>query len=91
MLDDVIEKAQAYGAHESEVFWQETSTGSVRFEDSRLKSVDSSESRGMNMTHQSSRSAESEKGRCGSESRTRQGWMRSIERRCCREASAGNS
>ncbi|MDP2899018.1 MAG: TldD/PmbA family protein [bacterium] len=47
MLDDVMEKAQAYGAHESEVFWQETSTGSVRFEDSRLKSVDSSQSRGM--------------------------------------------
>lgn len=47
MLHDAIEKAHAYGAHESEVFWQETNTSSVRFEDSRLKSVDSSESRGM--------------------------------------------
>ncbi len=47
MLDDVIEKAHAYGADECEVFWQEVTTSSVRFEDSRLKSADSLQARGM--------------------------------------------
>lgn len=47
MLDDVIEKAQAYGAREGEVFLQEVTTAAVKFEDSRLKSLDSSQSRGM--------------------------------------------
>ena len=47
MLDDVIEKAQAYGAGESEVFWQDVTTAGVKFEDSRLKSLDSSQSHGI--------------------------------------------
>lgn len=47
MLPDIVEKAQAYGASESEVFWQEVTTGAVKFEDSRLKSLDSSQSCGM--------------------------------------------
>jgi PmbA protein len=47
MLDDVIEKAYAYGADECEVFLQEVSTSGVRFEDSRLKSVDSVQALGM--------------------------------------------
>jgi len=47
MLDDVIEKAQAYGADQCEVFLQEVVTSGVRFQDSRLKSVDSVQSRGL--------------------------------------------
>jgi len=40
MLDDMMEKAHAYGADECEVFFQEGTVSAVRFEDSRLKSMD---------------------------------------------------
>jgi PmbA protein len=47
MLQSVIQNAHAYGAQEAEVFLQETAVSSVKFEDSRLKSTDSSQSCGI--------------------------------------------
>ncbi len=47
MLEDVIEKAQAYGADQCEAFLQEDAVSAVKFEDSRLKSVESSQSHGI--------------------------------------------
>ncbi len=47
MLEDVIEKARAYGADECETYWQESTVSAVKFEDSRLKLVESNQSYGM--------------------------------------------
>lgn len=47
MLEDMIEKAQAYGADQCEVFFEEGSTSAAKFEHSRLKSVESSQTHGV--------------------------------------------
>jgi len=47
MLEDMIEKARAYGADACEVYVQEGTTSTVKFEASRLKSVDSNQTHGI--------------------------------------------
>ncbi len=47
MLEDLIEKARAYGAEACELFVQEATVSNVKFQHNRLKSVESNQTHGL--------------------------------------------
>ncbi len=47
MLESIMENARAYGAEECELFLQESTVSAVKFQDNRLKSIESDQAHGV--------------------------------------------